>query len=197
MSDADAGFSNAALLVMDYQAAVVAMMGVAEPMIDRASNVISAARKAGLPVIYIRVAFSPGYPEINPRNRQFGPIKGSGFLLVGDPGSDIDPRVGPVEGDTTITKHRVSAFAGTELATLLEARGIDTLILMGIATSGVVLSTVRQGSDKDYDMYVVGDCCADPDPETHRCLLEKIFPAQVAVVDAEGMVGRLTASLGQ
>ncbi len=191
MSSADAKLSNAALLVMDYQAAIVAMTSDAEPLLERASRVLAAARSAGLPIIYIRVAFRPGYPEISDRNRQFASIKNSGFLIVGDAASEIDPRVAPVEGDTIVTKHRVSAFSGTELETVLRARDVKTLVLMGIATSGVVLSTVRAGSDRDYEMYVVGDCCADPDEDAHRCLMEKIFPAQATVIATEVIASRM------
>jgi nicotinamidase-related amidase len=79
----------------------------------------------------------------------------------------------------------VSAFAGTDLETVLRAREVDTLILFGIATSGVVLSTIRHAADADYRMIVVGDCCLDRDDEVHRCLVEKVFPRQATVVTSD------------
>jgi nicotinamidase-related amidase len=68
---------------------------------------------------------------------------------------------------------------------LLRAADADTLILAGIATSGVVLSTLRQASDLDYRLTVLADACADADPEVHRVLTEKVFPRQALVTTTE------------
>jgi len=80
-----------------------------------------------------------------------------------------------------VTKRRVSAFTGSDLDVLLRARRIDHLVLAGIATSGVVLSTLRQAADLDYRLTVLADGCLDADPEVHRVLLEKLFPRQAEV----------------
>ena len=61
---------------------------------------------------------------------------------------------------------------------MLSVRGIDTLVLACIATSGVVLSTLRDGADRDYRMFVLSDCCADMDAEVHRVLMEKVSRAR-------------------
>ena len=74
---------------------------------------------------------------------------------------------------------------------ILRASGIDTLVLTGLATSGVVLSTVRHAADADYRLVVVEDCCGDRDPEVHRVLTEKVFPRQATVTTAEGVVGAI------
>ena len=71
-----------------------------------------------------------------------------------------------------MTKHRVGAFAGTDLEMILRAGEIDTLMLLGIATSGVVLSTLLDAADADYRLAVVTDCCADRDAELDACLKE-------------------------
>jgi len=84
-----------------------------------------------------------------------------------------------------ITKHRVGAFLGTDLDIVLRANGIRTLVLTGIATSGVVLSTLRYAADADYRIVVVEDCCADRDAEVHRVLMEKVFPRQATIIRAE------------
>ncbi|HEU5466525.1 MAG TPA: isochorismatase family cysteine hydrolase, partial [Gemmatimonadales bacterium] len=80
-----------------------------------------------------------------------------------------------------VTKRRVSAFAGSDLDVVLRAGNTDTLILCGIATSGVVLSTVRQAADLDYRLIVLSDGCLDMDPEVHRVLTEKVFVRQADV----------------
>src|SRR6185295_5047088 len=96
-------------------------------------------------------------------------------LFTGDTGA-IHPSVAPQEGDVVITKSRVNAFAGTDLELVLRANDIDTLVLFGIATSGVVLATTLAAADADYRLFVVKDCCADLDETIHACLMEKIFP---------------------
>ena len=68
---------------------------------------------------------------------------------------------------------------------ILRAKEIDTLVLFGIATSGVVLSTVLDASDADYRVIVLRDCCADQDADLHACLLDKLFPRRGTVVTAE------------
>jgi nicotinamidase-related amidase len=83
-----------------------------------------------------------------------------------------------------VVKHRVSPFVGTDLETLLRANGIDTLVLAGVHTSDVVLSTVRHAGDLDYRLVVVRDCCADPDREVHDMLLSRVFPRQATVTSA-------------
>ena len=85
---------------------------------------------------------------------------------------------------TPRTKSRISAFAGTDLDLLLRAQGIDTLVLLGVATSGVVLSTFLVAFDADYEVLVIKDCCADLEEELHQILLEKHFPRFGSVLSA-------------
>jgi nicotinamidase-related amidase len=106
-------------------------------------------------------------------------------------GAQVHPAVAPQPGDVTVTKHRVGAFLGTDLEMLLRAKDIDTLVLFGIATSGVVLSTVRYAADADYRLVVVRDCCADGDPEVHAVLVDKVFQRQTTVVTASEVLQAL------
>jgi nicotinamidase-related amidase len=87
-------------------------------------------------------------------------------------------------GEILVTKKRISAFAGSDLPGVLSDRGIDHLVLGGIATSGVVLSTVRQAADLDYRLTVLRDLCLDVDDELHRVLCDKVFPRHGDVVDS-------------
>jgi nicotinamidase-related amidase len=184
--------NRTALLVMDYQAEIVAMFGdKLAPMLERAATLIAAAHKAHVPVIYVVVGFRPGYPELSPRSASFATVAQSGRFLSATPGADIAPAVRPQAGDIVVVKRRVSAFAGTDLEIILRAKGIDTLLLCGIATSGVVLSTVRHGADADYRLVVVKDCCADADEEVHRVLTEKIFLRQTTVAVASDVTAAL------
>jgi len=179
--------AKTAVLVMDYQQAIVGMVAASEqaPLLERARSVLDAARAASIPVIYVVIGFRPGYPDISPNNAAFGTVLKTGAFTLGDPKADVHPGVSPQSGDLTVVKKRVSAFAGSDLEVVLRSKGIDTLVLMGIATSGVVLSTVRQAADGDYKLVVLSDCCADRDPEVHRCLVEKVFPRQATIMTGE------------
>ena len=184
---------HTALLVMDVQSDIVARLGdKAAGLLEQAPAVIAAARRAHLPVIYVVVGFRPGYPELGPRNSPaLAAVVRENRFVLGTPGADIAPSVRPQEGEVVVVKHRVSAFAGTDLEMILRAKGIDTLVLLGIATGGVVLSTVRQGSDADYRIVVVKDCCADADDEVHRVLTEKVFIRQASVITASELIAAL------
>jgi len=169
-----------ALLVMDFQTPIVERYAEGrEALLATTAEVIDAARQSGVRVIYVVVGFRDGFPEISPRNQTFSRIRESGSLA-----SDVHPRVAPAADEVVVTKHRVGAFAGTDLEMILRANGIETLALCGIATSGVVLSTLRHAADADYRIIVVRDGCADADPEVHACLLDKVFPRQATVVSA-------------
>jgi nicotinamidase-related amidase len=99
--------------------------------------------------------------------------------------------VGPEEGDIVVRKTRVGPFGSTDLHEQLQTRGIDTLLLAGISTSGVVLSTVRDAHDRDYRLIVLADLCADRDPEVHDILTRKVFPGQAEVIQAAELHGFL------
>jgi nicotinamidase-related amidase len=170
-----------ALLVMDVQRAVVERYP--DPgFLPRVREAIEAARAGALPVIYVVVGFRPGYPEVSARNRIFGRLANLAETPGGEEAMQIHPDVAPLSGDILVTKRRVSAFAGSDLDMVLRAGGIEHLVLAGIATSGVVLSTVRQAADLDFELTVLSDACLDSDPEVHRVLTEKVFPRQAEVV---------------
>ncbi len=136
--------TSTALLIMDVQQGIVERFaGDDGGYLGRLAAAIAAARAADVMVGYVTIAFRPGYPEVSDRNKSFAAIAGTGRFTDGDPGTAIPDAVAPVQGEAVVTKRRVSAFSGSDLAVLLRARRIDHLVLAGIATSGVVLSTLR------------------------------------------------------
>jgi nicotinamidase-related amidase len=181
-----------AVLIMDYQADIVAMAGnAADALLDNASRALDAARQAHLPVVYVTVGFRPAYPEVSPRNKSFSSIRESGRLAPGSAGAEVHPKVRPQPDDIVVVKHRVGAFSGTDLEMILRAKGIDTLVLFGIATSGVVLSTVRHAADHDYRLIVLADCCADVDSDVHHCLMDKVLAKQATITTVGAFVSRI------
>lgn len=176
-----------ALLVMDVQRVVVDRYP--DPAyLPRLREAIGAARAGGLPVIYVVIGFRSGYPEISSRNKMFGALAGTEGAAGSEQATQIHPDVAPEPGDILVTKRRVSAFAGSDLDMVLRAGDIDHLVLTGIATSGVVLSTVRQAADLDFGLTVLADGCLDADPEVHRVLMEKVLPQQADVTSVADWV---------
>jgi nicotinamidase-related amidase len=169
------------LLAMDVQQGIVDRFASDQGYLERLSQAIAAARAVGFPVVYVVVGFRTGHPEVSSRNRSFSRIAGSGAFAEGDPAAAIHPKVAPEPGDVVVTKRRVSAFAGSDLDVVLRSLGAETLVLTGIATSGVVLSTLRQAADLDFRLTVLADGCLDADAEVHRVLTEKVFPRQADV----------------
>jgi nicotinamidase-related amidase len=184
-----------ALLVMDMQSGILDRVAdKKEDLLAQTSKLLDAARKAGVRVIYVVVGFRPGYPEVSPRNVAFAQARDSGRFAAGSAGTEIHPALAPLADEVVVVKHRVSAFAGTDLDMLLRANDIVTLVLAGISTSGVVTSTVRHAADADYRLVIVEDCCADPDAEVHRVLLEKVLARQATVVKVADVVTALGAA---
>jgi nicotinamidase-related amidase len=185
--------ARAAVLSMDMQTGIVSLYVKDKELLVRAASVLQRARAAGMRIIHVQIGFRPNLPEVNPRNLLMGAIKSSPRhqqLFQGSSGA-IHPAVAPEANDVIITKHRVSAFAGTDLEMILRANDMDTLILFGIATSGVVLSTLLEAADADYRIVVIKDCCADLDAELHSCLLDKLFPRQAHVLTAAEFLDHL------
>jgi nicotinamidase-related amidase len=184
--------TRTALLIMDVQPGIVSRIDDAEALLERLGVALGAGRDAGLTIVYVTIGFRPGHPEISPRNRAFARIADSGAFVGG--ASDIHPAVAPFVSDIVVVKRRVSAFTGSDLDVVLRARDVDRLVLAGIATSGVVLSTLRAAADLDFGITVLRDGCADGDPEVHRVLLEKVFPRQAEVVTVDEWVAGLRSA---
>ena len=163
-----------AVVIMDFQNGIVSGGG-RDPQgtVERAASVLAAARAAGAPVVYI--------------------AHRGGRFEEDSPDAEIHPGVAPAEGERVIGKTAWGSFSTTGLDMLLRELGRDTLVLMGVSTSGCVLSTVRWGADIGYQLVVVGDACDDGDEEVHRVLTEKVFPRQATVLNAQEFVAAVGA----
>jgi len=174
---------STALLVMDVQGATVKMLKDKAQYISVVSKAINYARINNIPVIYVVVAFRSGYPEVSACNKSFSLLKNGGMNLDKEEGIRVCEEVAPFPDEIVITKKRVSAFTGSDLDLILRSQNIQHIVLTGISTSGVVLSTLREAADKDYRITLLADCCTDLDEEVHRVLTTKIFPRQATVIN--------------
>lgn len=188
--------SKSALLLLDMQQGILERIkdDVRADYLSRVSEGIKAARTAGISVIYVKTAFRPGHPEVSSRNFSAAKIASFGGFAEGDQAVAISPVVAPLESDIVVTKRRVSAFAGSDLDVVLRGLNVDSLIIAGVATSGAVLSTVRQAADLDFKLTVIGDLCLDTDVELHQVLVDKIFTRQARTLSVEQWIQDLGIS---
>ena len=184
---------TSALLVMDVQVGIVERYADDAGLIGRLGRAIDVARKASVRVIYVVVGFRNDYAEVSPNNRGFSAIAQTGAYTDEDDNRQVHPDIAPQPGDIIVTKKRVSAFAGSDLDMVLRAQQLDHLVITGISTSGVVLSTVRQAADLDFRLTLLSDGCADGDAEVHRVLIEKVLARQCEVLTIDQWIASMRA----
>jgi nicotinamidase-related amidase len=180
--------SGTALLLLDLIPAVVPAFGGDDALLERLQGAATAARAASVPVIYVRVAFRAGHPDVSPSNALFAPLVEMMDFTETIPATQIHDAVAPQEGDILVLKRRISSFSGSDLDVVLRSLRVNRIVLAGVATAGVVLSTVREAADLDFEIVVLSDGCADGDPEVHRVLIEKVFPSQATVTTVDEWV---------
>ncbi|MEU3029117.1 cysteine hydrolase family protein [Streptomyces incarnatus] len=176
--------ARTALLAMDLQGGILPLVPEPDALVERVKGAIADVRAAGGTIGYVRVAFTEDdWAAIPETNKSFSPLAAAKRNHHEDPDTQVDARIAPEDGDIVVRKVRIGAASTTDLYERLRERGIDTLVLSGISTSGVVLSTLTDAADRDYRVIVLSDGVADRDQEVHRVLLEKVFPMRSYVID--------------
>ncbi|TDZ15383.1 Peroxyureidoacrylate/ureidoacrylate amidohydrolase RutB [Colletotrichum orbiculare MAFF 240422] len=171
--------NGTALLVMNLISNIVSRLDNTKPNLDRVSRAISAARQHHIPVVHVTIAFRPGYPEVPRDNPFWAQIASTDAFVKTDghknPGLEFVREAAPVGDEIVINRPRISAFYNSDLEVVLRTLGVRNMVAAGVAASGVVLSTVREAMDRDFDVTVVQDLCMDGDEEVHRVLTTKVF----------------------
>lgn len=188
--------TKTALLVMDYQPSILSFMTDPTRSVGLAADTADAVRVHGGRVGYVRVAFTDsdyaGFPEGHIMGDR---VRGNRPNMDADsPSTALHEGLGVQTGDIVVRKTRVGAFSTTDLDEQLTDAGITTLVLAGVHTSGVVLTTVREAHDLDYRVIVLSDACADPDNSVHSFLVEKIFPKQAEVTTTSEFLAALPSA---
>jgi nicotinamidase-related amidase len=178
--------ARSALLLLDMQLGYLGLLADQSRLLRSAARAATAARAAGMRVVYPCVSFRTGQPELSRRNTMFGSPSSRNRMIVGSEEVRIHPDVAPRPGDLVLTRPRTSAFAGSSLAEVLRAADVTTLVLAGTATSGVVLATAIAADDLDFAVVVLGDAVADPDPRVQEVLVRDVLPqyGRISTVDA-------------
>ncbi|CAH2908729.1 MAG: Amidases related to nicotinamidase [uncultured Paraburkholderia sp.] len=172
--------AHTALIVMHYhdRHSLELFPSVGPTLLANTRKLCNAARAKGVRIYFANLRFSPGYPEVSPLNKNGQGIKQLGLFVDDQP----SPELGRQANEPLIIAHRASVFFGTDLEARLSAHGVDSLILVGIASAGVVLSSVAYASDADFRLYTVKDCCYDPDQVVHDHLFSTAFESRTTVL---------------
>jgi nicotinamidase-related amidase len=183
-----------AFLTLDIQTALVDFYAK-EDFVGAVTSLLACARNLNATVIHVKVGFRPGFPEVSDRNRLFSSLtKNPDYAkMLNTEWLNLHPALEARPDEPVVAKSRISAFEGTDLKVLLRSKDIDTLVLFGIITSGVVLSTALEAMDQDYRVLIVRDACADSDPELHACLLDRLLAKRTDVVTTAQVVQRTQA----
>ena len=183
--------ATTALLVMDYQNGLFERVDGGASLLAGAKRTIALCREYGVAVGYVRVGFADGEAPSGTMGQRIGREAALTRFHADSPATRIHDDIAPEDGDLIVRKTRVGPFGTTDLHEQLRGRGVDTLLLAGISTSGVVLSTVRDAHDRDYRLIVLSDLCADPEPDVHTVLVERILPRQAEVIMSADLPGLL------
>lgn len=173
------------LVAMHYQNEVLhpegkIKVGVAEEADNReavkqnAARLLAAARARGISVVSVRIAFRADHSDVIQNCRIFRNVVQNKAMVDGSWGADFHQGLGPVAGEFVVKHSRVNAFHGSQLEEVLRLLKADRLIMAGIATNSVVLSSVICAADMGYDVIVAADACSSADPVLHDASLDNM-----------------------
>lgn len=168
-----------ALIIGDLQAGITRDYPFAAGVVAPIAKVLPAARAAGVLPVFVRTALRRNRTDLADTNPLMTGFFDSGETFrEGAPETEIDPRLAPGPDDVTVLKRRASAFAATDLDLVLRARGVDGVVITGVATSAMVAATAYAAADRDYRVTVLTDAVADADPALHDAVVRQVFPAR-------------------
>lgn len=187
--------ARTALLALHYQNEVLhpegrIKVGMAEKsdnrerVKERAATLLAFARRTGIPVISVRIAFAPGHADVIQNCTIFRNVVKNGAMIDGSWGAEFHEGLGPLPGEAVVKHTRVNAFYGSDLDDILRGMGTDHLIIAGIATNSVVSTTVAHAADAGYVVTVAEDACSSGNPDLHKaCMENMMLVADVLAVD--------------
>ncbi len=181
-----------ALVLIDLQAGICARDTApysASDVVRRSANLARAFRARGLPVILVTVGWAADMADA-PRQAYAATIP-----APADPDAfvAIVPELGAEPSDIHVRKHQWGAFHGTDLDVQLRRRGIDQIVLAGIATNMGVESTARAAWEHGYSILFAEDATSSFTTEMHTFAFANIFPRLGLVTDCAAIAASLSA----
>ncbi|GHI85360.1 hydrolase [Streptomyces xanthophaeus] len=182
-----------ALVLIDLQKGILGLplTRPADEVLHQGVRLAQAFRARKLPVVLVRVAWSPDGGDLPARAADR-----PGPAAAPPPAFSEFPAELPADGDIVVTKRHWGAFTGTELDLQLRRRGVHRIVLAGISTSAGVESTARTAWEHSYELVFAQDATADTDPDSHAHTFGKIFPRLGKVSSTDEIVAALAASVG-
>jgi nicotinamidase-related amidase len=176
---------STAVLALHYQNEVLhpdgkIRLGVAEgapgreTVVAAAGRMLAAARRQGLPLVHVRIAFPPGYAGVAQNAPIFRNVVASGAMQEGSWGTAFHDGLGPLPGEPVVTHNRVNAFFASDLEQVLAGLAVDRLIMAGVATNSVVEHSARHAADMGFAVAVAADACSAGQPHLHQAALDNI-----------------------
>ncbi|CAF3480007.1 unnamed protein product [Rotaria sp. Silwood1] len=182
---------STAFLFLDYEVVTLGLMpnsAAKTSFISQSLAWLQAVRASGRSssrIMFSRVEFRPGYPDASCQNKQLSAITKLNLAIAGTPGTEFYPGFQPESNEIQFVKHRISAAYNSELLTLLDSRCIKTVVLAGLSTSGVILSTTRQLADMDFRIYILQDAVIDSNSTVHDVLLHSVLSSQANIITVD------------
>jgi maleamate amidohydrolase len=178
--------SRPAVLVVDFSCGFTdpqcALGSDLSAEVEATRRLLDAAREKGLPVIFTTIGFEPSLKD---GGLWLQKVPSLGDLQVGGQWVEIDPRLERRPEETVIVKKGASAFFGTNLAAVLIAQGIDSVILCGATTSGCVRATAIDLLQYGFPTLVPQECVGDRAQAPHDANLFDIQAKYADVVPLE------------
>lgn len=183
--------NDTALVLIDLQNGILALPTTrpAEEVLKKGVALAEAFRARRLPVILVRVAWSPDGGDLPTTD-----VDRPGPATAPPPAFSEIPAELAALGDVTVTKRHWGAFTGTELDLQLRRRGIHRIVLAGISTSVGVESTARTAWEHSYRLVFAEDATADTDAASHAHSFGNIFPRIGRVSTTEEIITALGAA---
>jgi ureidoacrylate peracid hydrolase len=195
--------SKSALLILHYQKGLVRHDGVfafsgtpdqveKHNCLEKTAGVLKASRGASILVVYVNIAYRPGFPELKkPTYPLIESIQERGAFLRGSRDAEVPEELKPEEGDITVINFDSSAFSHTDLDCILRAKDVKQLFLAGIATNWIVESTTRYGAELGYDITVLEDCCQGFTDELHNFAIKETLPFYATIMKSQDFIAAL------
>jgi nicotinamidase-related amidase len=195
--------SKSALLILHYQNGLVRHDGVfafsgtpgqveKHNCLEKTAGVLKASRGASILVVYVNIAYRPGFPELKkPTYPLIESIQERGAFLRGSRDAEVPEELKPEEGDITVINFDSSGFSHTDLDCILRARDTKQIYLAGIATNWVVESTTRYGAELGYDITVLEDCCQGFTDELHNFAIKETLPFYATIMTSQDFIAAL------
>ena len=160
-------------------------------LIENCQKLLTKARDVGMPVIYVQVNRRRDGKDAPRPALGAPPAAGGPALIEGTTGAEVVSELAPQPGDPVVTKHTTSPFHSTDIEVYLRRFGIDTLLLTGYSTTGVVEGSLRDAREKDYGCVVVRDCCAAATEQEQNTCMDIVFPRMAWVAGVEEVIAAI------